>query len=107
MEESVDMPRCPYIDESALKPFRGAGLCEHCGIQCNCRECHHIFGRGMGGAWRIDHRYFLMGLCRECHDKYQHEIIPREEACIRVGKREGIRPQWIQEQFWRMRRTPK
>lgn len=42
--------------------------CELCGE--GAVDIHHIVCRGLGGSKTKDHIENLMGLCRECHEKY-------------------------------------
>ncbi len=42
------------IDDKLLSSMRSPGPCEICGTYCPRREVHHIFARGMSGAFRMD-----------------------------------------------------
>jgi 5-methylcytosine-specific restriction endonuclease McrA len=41
--------------------------CEVCDRTDGPFECHHIWSRGMGGGGRLDIRWNLIILCRDCH----------------------------------------
>lgn len=43
--------------------------CEACD-KYRAVDIHHIEARGMGGSNTKDHIDNLMGLCRECHERY-------------------------------------
>ncbi len=103
MIEAVPLPiTCPHKDKSMLKIFGLPGICEWCHRKGK-RQAHHIHGRGMGGAWRLDHPLFLVSVCKVCHWQFQHEKIPREKAVEIAAKREGVSPEWAWSQFWRLR----
>lgn len=60
----------------------------------------------MGGGSRLDIRINLMSLCRiPCHNDADGKI-PRCSLLEIVAKREGRTPDSIEEEIWRLLRTP-
>jgi len=46
-------------------------FCEMCSSPC--QDIHHISARGMGGSKVKDYIENIIGLCRECHLKAEHD----------------------------------
>lgn len=61
----------------------------------------------MGGGGRLDVRANLISLCRECHNKAHAGLISRAELLLLVSIREGMTPEQITEEIWRLRRKQK
>ena len=77
------------VDESVLDLFRGR---MKCGICLRSRDCepHHSTCKGMGGGRRLDVRFLLLGVCRECHTKIHAGKITREEVLAMISDRETM-----------------
>ncbi len=95
------------VDETVLDEFRGPGKCEWCGFRCYALHPHHLWARGMGGGGRLDVRINLIGLCWVCHSDVHHGDISRQDLLAVVAAREGKLQSEIEEEIWRLRRTPK
>lgn len=100
---------CPLVDEACLDRFRAPGECEYppCRVWLKRRQPHHIFCRGLGGAWRLDHPWFLVSLCPPCHGDFQANRLERSKAVEIAAAREGVKPEEIEAEFYRLRRTPR
>jgi len=92
------------INDKLLAEFRQKERCERCWSR-NGIQPHHLFSRGLGGAWRFDIRVNLIALCLVCHTSVHNGCIDREELLAIVAKREKTTPQAIQEQIWHLRRS--
>lgn len=100
------------VNVALLKRFRTAGHCELCGVWCKVREPHHAFTRGAG---QLDVPFNLIAVgstrkseCR-CHarvDGRDSPAIPFDEVLAVIAKREGVTPEWIESEVWRLRRLP-
>lgn len=83
-------------DEPLLERFRNRLFCEGCGVALRWpAEPHHIFGKGHGGAFRLDVEINLVALggrfdCN-CHRKYHDGggEAGREKFLARVAERTG------------------
>ncbi len=95
------------IDEGLLDEFRSAGRCEFCGKHFQSRHPHHLWARGMGGGSRLDVRINIIALCPPCHNATHAGIIMRPDLLAVVAAREGLLQSQIEEEIWRLRRTPK
>jgi hypothetical protein len=96
------------VDEKILDEFRGPGKCEWCGYVTRWkRDPHHLWTRGMGGGGRLDIRINLISLCRLCHDAVGLGHIARCDLLAVVASRESTTQSQIEEEIWRLRRTPK
>jgi hypothetical protein len=101
------------IDEILLDEFRGPGRCEYCGKMVKNTEPHHLWTRGFGGGSRLDIRINIIALCStfaggdSCHHKAHNGRIKRQELLAIVAAREGVTPEWIEEEIYRLRRTRK
>lgn len=101
------------VDEKLLRTFRVAGPCEYCKRWCQVREPHHLFGRGCGGATRLDVRINLIALgssrlfACQCHQEIHAGRVSREDLLLIVSAREGLLQHQIEEQIYAMRRAPK
>lgn len=98
-------------DENLLALFRGAGPCGWCNRWCRERHPHHLFGRGMGGAWRLDIRVNLIALggpfdCN-CHGQVHQGHIQRCDLLAVVAAREGVQQADIEAEVYRLRRERK
>ena len=47
-------------------------MCEFC-QQDRAVDIHHLESRGMGGSKEKDYIENLVGLCRDCHNKCEHD----------------------------------
>jgi hypothetical protein len=47
-------------------------MCEFC-QQDRAVDIHHLEARGMGGSKEKDYIENLVGLCRDCHNKCEHD----------------------------------
>jgi hypothetical protein len=84
-----------HENEVLLKELR----CLPC-IWCDSpppNDVHHIFPRQMGAGNRIDARYLLASLCRNCHMQAENGNIEKNMICGKVLEREA----------WHLRRIPK
>jgi hypothetical protein len=91
-----------------LAEFRAKASCEWCTRWCPGEiDPHHLFGRGVGGGYRLDVVINLLALCRLCHQKYHDGKIKRKWLVTLVGRREGRAPRSIVEEIYRLRRAPK
>ena len=67
----------------------------------------------MGGGNRLDIRINLIALGSTpkfecpCHRKAEAKIISRDDLLIVVGLREGMAPEDIEAEIWRLQRAPK
>jgi hypothetical protein len=91
------------IDKPLLAEFRPR-RCDWCNRFPPCQAAH-VFGKGMGGARRLDIRINLCSLCPYCHyDNHQGKSPTQDELLVIVAKREHTTPQAIREEIWRLRR---
>lgn len=97
------------IDEALLASYRTPGECEMCGHACSMRCAHHIYSRGSG---RLDLPFNLLAVgmdpmrdC-ECHHKIENGHIPLADALEVAAKRNGVTPDWITTEVYRLRRLP-
>ena len=95
------------VDERLLDKFRAAWRCEYCKRQMpsGCDPAH-IFSRGAG---RVDIAGNLIALCRWCHVKAHAKTegvrITRQELLEIAARREGVAPEWVEDEVYRIRRT--
>jgi hypothetical protein len=76
--------------------------CEWCGRAWRARHAHHVFGRGLGGAHRIDADWTLSTLCWVCHSDTENGKRPLfEDVLAKVAAREGVLQIDIEE-AWRI-----
>lgn len=76
------------------------GSCELCGCGGPC-DPHHLFERGAGGGNRLDVRWNLIALCRECHQAVQGQKSRLWELCFLVIRREVWRLQRMSKEEFR------
>lgn len=57
-------------------------LCEWCGYR-KAVDVNHIIPRGMGGSKNKDYIENLVGMCRDCHQKFEAKKISKEELTER------------------------
>lgn len=77
-----------HIDPLLRLEVRLTGHCWHCGRH-DPVDCHHIYGKGMGGAWQLDIPENLIALCRQCHDDFHFGHILRDDLLAIVAARLG------------------
>lgn len=96
------------VNEVLLDAFRRRRRCEYCNRPTpeGC-DPHHLFAKGMGGAWRLDVRINVIALCRCCHDCFHLGNILREDLLAVVCSREGRLQDDVLEEIHRLRRLPK
>ncbi len=98
------------IDNDLLDLFRGEGVCELCGRRVTRREPHHLFGRGFGGARRMDVRIGLISLCgafsggMDCHARVHNGKVDRSALLEVVSRREGRSVDSIEREIFALRR---
>jgi hypothetical protein len=92
------------INQQLLQEFREKQQCEFCLRRDPYAEVHHVFGRGQEGCRRFDIAINLLVLCIDCHTKYHNGRIEQWDLLLIVADREGVTPQWIKEEIWRLRR---
>ena len=68
-----------HQDNELLREVRKL-RCMFCGAEPP-NDPHHLFGRGMGGAMRMDVWWNLVPLCRMCHGKAEEGIVKRDWLC--------------------------
>mgnify|MGYP001240423235 CR=1 FL=1 len=68
------------VDEKMLAEFR-TDCCRHCGRR-RSTDPHHLFGRGLAGGNRLDVRFNLVSLCRECHTERHLGNEPTHETLL-------------------------
>ncbi len=91
-------------NEKLLDAFRKKQKCEKCcRVVWGCHP-HHILGRGMGGARRIDHPKNLVALCCQCHQAAHFGKISKAELLAIVAKREGCTPEQAEAAINQIRR---
>ena len=101
------------VNEKTLDLFRGPGKCEWCGRLVRRREPHHIFGRGYGGAERVDVKINLIALCAvyaggaNCHHELHQGRILRADLLAKVAAREGMLQAEVEAEVRRLRNAPK
>ena len=99
------------IDEKLLSRFRGPGFCDWCKKYVRGRHPHHLWRRGIGGAWRMDLAINLAALCYafqggdNCHERAHSGEILRCDLLAIVAAREGVQQADIEREMWRLRRT--
>lgn len=94
------------INEELLDIYRSKGRCENCGIPCQ-PEAHHLFTKGMGGAFRLDIHENIIALCMGCHRKFHNGTVSRETLVKVIAKRQKKTPAEIEQTVLRMRHLPK
>jgi hypothetical protein len=57
-------------------------MCEYCKAKPMV-DVNHISPRGMGSSKKKDDPYNLIGMCRECHRKFESKEIPKE-ICYKI-----------------------
>lgn len=74
-----------FLDSRNLTPG-DVWLCEWCSKPSlvDNIEAHHIRRRGMGGNKKLDYPQNLIGLCRECHQRADANLIGEEELTERA-----------------------
>ena len=95
-------------DEPLLADFRAARRCELCGkpTPSGC-DPHHNWPRGIGGGSRLDVRFNLISLCRECHTAVHLGKVSRLSLLQLVGKRERMTVTEIEDAKNELLRRPK
>jgi hypothetical protein len=94
------------IDDNLLRQFREKTTCEWCHryFPQGLDPHHYFFARGTGQHKRLDHRFNLVALDRDCHNKAGAGNISRWQLLEIVAKREGISAVDIEAELWRLRR---
>lgn len=93
------------VNEKLLKEFR-VGPCCWCG-RTGRTHPHHVFGRGMGGATRLDVRVNLVSLCFGCHRQTHMGRRPiRVDLLAVVAAREGLMQDEITRTILELRNAP-
>lgn len=96
------------VDELLLMEFRAAGRCDWCREWFPVLEPHHLWARGMGGAFRIDTRYNLAALCLGCHRAHHDGNEPTKlDLLAVVAARESVTQDEIERVVLAIRRAPK
>lgn len=92
-----------------LKLFRGPGLCEYCEQWFDVRDAAHLFAKGQGGGKQIDLPINLCSLCWKCHRIGNHNgKEPTFGTLVKIiAQREGVTPEWVIAEVYRIRRLPK
>ena len=90
------------IDQELLFEFRCKRKCEKCGKKTDCGlDPHHVFSRGAG---RLDIRINLIALDRQCHCLVHSGVIKKRDLIDIVSKREGLTPDELTTEIYRLRR---
>lgn len=92
-------------DTDLLRDFAGR-LCELC--MSSTQTCaHHILARGMGSGGRLDVAMNLVSVCDPCHRLIHLGHIKRALLFKLVGWREGMDPEAVETELYRLRRGKK
>ncbi len=95
------------ISEATLKLFRGLHRCEWCRGLWHC-DAAHVFGRGVGGGFRLDVPINLVSLCRPCHDAHHAGREPtRSDLLAIVAARHNLLQPVVEEALKLLRRLDK
>lgn len=92
------------VNEKLLDLFRGDGPCEWCRRWSYCRHAAHVFSRGQGGAFRLDHRLNIVSLCWQCHGNHHAGRKPtRGDLLVLISGRERVPLERLIPELARMR----
>lgn len=101
-------------DAALRKAFATPGRCQWCGKNCQRREGHHLWTKGMGGGSVLDLRINLIALGSSltlecpCHTKIHSEGKIHWEMLLQVvASREKTTPARIEEVIRLFQRLPK
>lgn len=90
------------INKPLLRRFAEVYRCEYCGCRTPGADPAHIFGRGAG---RVDIPANIVSLCRQCHTSSHAGGYPTfDDLLLIAAKREGVTPEWIVDEVYRIRR---
>lgn len=90
-------------NEPLLQTFRTDGRCELCHKWQGRRQAHHLWGKGFGGAFHLDHEWNLMSLCLKCHNKFHDGNVDKQILIGIVAKRVGTTADNLRWTIIRMR----
>lgn len=93
-------------DEALLAEFRACPCCQWC-FRPGSVEPHHWKPRGHGGGSRLDVRINLIAVDRWCHEAMEAKRISPRAVLLVIAIREKTTPEKIEEEIWRLLRTPK
>ena len=96
------------FDEELLATYRTPGECDFCGRTVKMRCAHHVFARVSG---RLDLPFNLLAVGMEpwdchCHRQIEDGVIGLEVVLDCVARRDGVTPEWIRDEVFRLRRLP-
>ena len=97
------------VDLLLLQEFRDKDRCEWCRKYTRTGlDPHHVYCRGLGGAFRLDIRINMVSLCRQCHVSAHTSCEPCQADLLAViAKRESMTVDAVEREIFRLKSLTK
>jgi hypothetical protein len=87
-----------------LQKTRERMCCEWCG-RPGAIQAAHVYAKGFGGGFQLDHPYNTLALCVQCHAQHHNgERQIKDDLLALIAAREGVLQSDLEAELLRLRR---